>query len=163
MKKIQYSVSMRANGMNENDPKRAYASLQLTGKVTLNELAEHMAAHNTVFSRGTIVGILTEMTACSRELLLQGYSIELGEMGTLTPSLKSKGAESLSKFTVDNITTYRAIFRNGKALKNLRHDAQFERTTTRKAHAITLKAQTEGQESADWSGLPAVTPVTPEP
>ena len=141
---------MRANGMNENDPKRAYASLQLTGKVTLNELAEHMAAHNTVFSRGTIVGILTEMTACSRELLLQGYSIELGELGSIYPVIRSKGAESAEKFTVDHITSFRAVFRKGKALKALRQDAKFERTITRKAQAAALKAQTEGSTSADW-------------
>lgn len=141
---------MLANGMNENEPKRAYANLQQTGQVTISELAEHMNSHNTVFSRGTIVGILTEMATCCRELLLQGYSIELGELGSIYPVIRSKGAESAEKFTVDHITSFRAVFRKGKALKALRQDAKFERTITRKAQAAALKAQTEGSTSADW-------------
>ena len=153
MKKIQYSVSMLANMMNENEPKRAYASLQQTGQISLNELAEHMNAHNTLFSRGIIVGILIEMATCCRELLLQGYSIELGELGVIYPVIRSKGAESADKFTVEHITSYRAVFRKGKALQNLRQDAKFERTITRKAQAATLKAQMEGNTSADWSNI----------
>ena len=60
MKKIQYSVAMRPNPMHEGDPKKAYATLQLTGQVSLADLAQHISEHNSVFSKGTTVGILTE-------------------------------------------------------------------------------------------------------
>ncbi|MBQ7495882.1 MAG: hypothetical protein IJT75_09075, partial [Bacteroidaceae bacterium] len=62
-----------------------------------------------------------------------------------------------------NITSLTAKFRPRGKMANLLQDAQFQRVSTRKAQAATLAAQTQGQESADWSGLPAVTPVTPEP
>ena len=42
---ISYSVQMRPNGMNENDPERAYASLQYAGTVKLEQLASHISEH----------------------------------------------------------------------------------------------------------------------
>ena len=160
---LDYSVSMLANSMNENDPRRAYASLQLEGSVSTEQLCEHITEHNSVFSKGVVIGVITEMAGCLRELLLQGYSVELADVGIIYPSIKSKGAASLEKFTVDNIISLTAKFRPRGKMANLLQDAQFQRVSTRKAQAATLAAQTQGQESADWSGLPAVTPVTPEP
>ena len=151
MKKIQYSVSMYANPMHEGDPKKAYASIQLTGNMSLNELANHISEHNSVYSRGTIVGILVELATCIRELVLQGYSIDLGEIGRLTPNISSVGAVSLEAFTADNIQDMKVNFTPGVALQLLRRDAQFERTTTRAAQAAALKAQLQGLTTADWT------------
>ena len=151
MKKIQYSVSLMGKPGREEDPKKAYGTIQLTGVVRLSELSKHISEHNSVFSQGTIVGILTELSACIRELLLQGYKIDLGDLGTLTPTIKSKGAGDLKSFTAQNITDLRVNFAKGSALLNLRRDAQFEQTTTRAAQAAALEAQKEGQTSADWT------------
>ena len=151
MKKIQYSVSMLANPLHENDPKKAYAKLQLTGVVSLRELSTHISEHNSVFSKGTILGILSELSGCIRELILQGYKIDLGELGTLTPAITCKGAVTLADFTAQNITDLKVNFAKGSALLNLRRDAEFEQTTTRAAQAAALNAQKEGKTNADWT------------
>ena len=101
MKKIQYSVGMMANPQKPDEAKKAYAFLQLTGIVSLIELARHMTEHNTVYSRGTIVGVLTEMSVCMRELILQGYKIDLDGLGTFAPSISSQGAKSKDEFFND--------------------------------------------------------------
>ena len=151
MKKIQYSVSMLANPLHENDPKKAYAKLQLSGVVSLRELSTHISEHNSVFSKGTILGILCELSSCIRELLLQGYKIDLDELGTLTPYVKSRGAVSMKDFTSDNITELVVNFQKGSALQNLRRDAEFEQTTTRVAQRAALEAQKEGATVANWT------------
>ena len=151
MKKIQYSVAMRPNPMHEGDPKKAYATLQLTGQVSLADLAQHISEHNSVFSKGTTVGILTELSSCIRELLLQGYSIDLGDLGRLTPSITSTGATTLKDFTADNIQRVNVKFTNGRALLKLREDAEFEQTTSRAAQAAALKAAKDGLTTADWT------------
>ncbi len=151
MKKIQYSVAMRPNPMHEGDPKKAYATLQLTGQVSLADLAQHISEHNSVFSKGTTVGILTELSVCIRELLLQGYSIDLGDLGRLTPSITCTGAITLKDFTADNIQKVNVKFTNGRALLKLREDAEFEQTTSRAAQAAALKASKEGLTTADWT------------
>ena len=151
MKKIQYSTAMMANPMKPEEARKAYANLQLTGVVTINELAGHITDHNSVFSKGTIVGILTELSVCMRELILQGYKVDLGDIGTFAPGISSEGAESLEKFSAANIKDMDVNFQAGKAFENLRRDAEFEKTATRKAQAATLAAQMAGQTSADWS------------
>ena len=151
MKKIQYSVSLMGNPGHEDDPKKAYGTIQLTGVISLSELSKHISEHNSVFSQGTIIGILTELSSCIRELLLQGYKIDLGDLGTLTPTIKTKGAVDLKSFTAQNILDLRVNFSKGGALLNLRRDAEFEQTVTRAAQAAALEAQKEGQTSADWT------------
>ena len=151
MKKIQYSTAMMANPMKPEEAKKAYAYLQLTGIVDINELAEHIAEHNSVFSKGTIVGILTELSVCMRELILQGYKVKLGDIGTFAPAITSEGAESKEKFSAQNIKAMSINFNTGKAFENLRRDAEFEKTTTRKAQAAALKAENEGLTTADWT------------
>lgn len=151
MKKIQYSVAMLANPMNAEEAKKAYAKLQLTGVVSINELAEHITDHNSVYSKGTIVGILTELSVCMRELILQGYKIDLGDIGTFAPSISSTGIEKKEEFSAQNITMMAVNFQAGKAFEQLRRDAEFEKTITRKAQAAALKAETEGATTADWT------------
>ena len=119
--------------------------------VSLADLAQHISEHNSVFSKGTTVGILTELSSCIRELLLQGYSIDLGDLGRLTPSITSTGAVSLKDFTADNIQKVNVKFTNGSALLKLREDAEFEQTTSRAAQAAALKAAKDGLTTADWT------------
>lgn len=151
MKKIQYSLAMLANPMKADEPKKAYAALQLTGIVTMAELAKHINEHNSVYSKGTIVGVLTELGVCSRELILQGYKIELEGFGSFSPSISSTGALSKDEFTSANIKTMGVSFSPGYELADLRRDAKFERTTSRKAQAAALKAENEGKTQADWT------------
>ncbi len=142
---------MLANPMNAEETKKAYAKLQLTGVVSINELAEHITDHNSVYSKGTIVGILTELSVCMRELILQGYKIDLGDIGTFAPSISSTGIEKKEEFSAQNITMMAVNFQAGKAFEQLRRDAEFEKTITRKAQAAALKAETEGATTADWT------------
>ena len=143
MKKIQYSVSLQKNPIKGTT--KAYGNIQLTGVVTINELANHMAEHNTVFSKGTIVGILTELGVCMRELILQGYKVHLGEIGTFAPAITSEGAESKEKFSAQNIKTMGVNYNPGPAFENLRRDAEFEKTSTRAAQAKAKADETAAQ------------------
>ncbi len=151
MKKIQYSVAMMRNPMDEQEPAKAYANLQQTGTVDIDELADHITDHNSVFSKGTIVGILTELSVCIRELLLQGYRVVLGGLGSFVPTISSTGASSKEKFTAENIKSLTARFTPGRALQQLLRDAEFEKTSTRRAQAATLAAETKGETTVDIS------------
>ena len=153
-KKIQYSVCLRSNPQHEDDPQKAYANIQLTGKYTLDDLAEHMNEHYGTYSKGTFKGIIEDMAVCIRELLLQGYSVQLDNLVTLTPHLRSKGAVNRETFTVANITSMPVGIRAGRYLKDLREVAEFEETTSRAVQRATLKAAKAGQTTADWTPKP---------
>lgn len=151
MKKVQYSIGLMQNPLHENDPKKAYANLQLTGIVGTRELAQHIIEHGSTFSRGTIEGIISDLGVCVREFILQGYKVLLGTIGSLEPEIKSLGALTVADFTEENIVDYYVNFRPSNDLLNLRSDVQLEQTTTRAAQRAALKAQKAGLTSADWS------------
>ena len=153
-KKIQYSVTMRPNPIHEGDPMKAYANIQLAGHYTTEDLCEHVISHNGTYTEGTVTGVLTDMVKCIRELLLQGYSIQMGALGRLEPTIKSTGATSIDKFTEDNIQELNLIFTPGKRFENMRRDANFEQTTTRAAQAAALAAAKKGETTADWTPKP---------
>ena len=45
--------------------------------IGLEELAAHMASHNTPYSKGAILGMLTDAAACTKELLLLGKNVKI--------------------------------------------------------------------------------------
>ena len=63
-------------------------------------------------------------------------------------------ALSKGEFTNNNIKALNVNFQIGNGLENLRRDAQFERTISRKAQAAAQKAENEGKTQADWTSLP---------
>ena len=152
-KKIQYSVSMYSNPLHEDDPKKAYASIQLTGRYSTKDLCKHISDHNGLFPRSVVEGVLIQLGTCIRELVLQGYSVVLGEVGTITPTIRSKGAVSIEEFTGSNITKMGVNFAPGEIFDNLRDEAQFEQTTTRRAQQAALEAAKKGLTTADWTDV----------
>ena len=68
-----------------------YGRVEYKGTMTTKELAEHMHHHNTAFSAGLIVGMLTDMAACIKELTLMGYVIKIDDLGLFKASIDANG------------------------------------------------------------------------
>lgn len=67
------------------------------------ELAEHMANHSTSFTKGEMMGILTDMVACVRELLLDGKKVKIEDLAIFSLGCQSNGATDPSTATPANI------------------------------------------------------------
>ncbi len=159
---LKYSLAMRKNPIHPDEPEKAYASLQLNGVLDIDALAAHMANHNSIYSKGTIVGIITDMCHCVKEAITEGNAIELGDLGRFTPSITCEGAlpgtdaegnpkTAMEMFTADNIKDVNVNYEVGSGLDFKRDDFVFEYTTTRKVQAAAKKAQKKGETSVDWS------------
>lgn len=69
--------------------------------IGLEELAAHMASHNTPYSKGAILGMLTDAAACTKELLLLGKNVKFADIAILSLGLKVKsGALTKEDFNV---------------------------------------------------------------
>ncbi len=44
----------------------------------VNAIAAHMSNHNSIYSKGTIVGIITDMCHCVKEAITEGNAVMLG-------------------------------------------------------------------------------------
>lgn len=93
-----------------------------------DEFIEHMANHHCVYSEGTIRGVLIEMEICLRELLLEGKSVRLDDLGIFSISISTKGEHTPDDFTAQSIKGVGMNLYLGKRFKAraLLADAKFK-------------------------------------
>lgn len=60
-----------------------------TETIDIDGLAEHMASHNTPYSKGTIRGIITDMVTCIRELTLDGKAVKIPDLAIFSLGISS--------------------------------------------------------------------------
>ena len=144
--KIPYSVALRTVQLRNNNIQKAYATLQVRNKVTIDDLAKHIAEHNSKYSRADITAISIELVHCIKEFLLQGNKVQFGEIGEFYNKIRQNGAASTSDFSAANITKLTAGFRPGKDLKDFRSEATFEVVPGRKNQSLLLAAEKGGAD-----------------
>lgn len=116
---IEYSVFLMTNYLKPEDGAKAYAKNQVREIWDLNKFCKHIASHNAGYSRGMVKAILSDMCDCIVEQLLNGNKIKLGEFGVFSISINCEGAESLEKFTEENIKSVNIKFNPGVDFENL--------------------------------------------
>ena len=152
---IDYSVYMQPNPLDETAAPKAYAKAQMHELMTFEKFIEHIAKHNGVFTRGTVRGVVVDMCECLVEMLLEGKKVLLGELGAFWVSLTSEGAESMEKFTADNIKAVNIVFTPGTDFENLIGKAEFNVVASRIAQAATLKTEKSGGTTVDLAAAKA--------
>ncbi len=87
----------------ENDPRQGlwYARPVINETLDIEALARHMSKHNTPFSPGVIKGVLADMVACIKELVLDGKNVKLDDLAIFSVGIVSDhGAASAAEFKV---------------------------------------------------------------
>jgi predicted histone-like DNA-binding protein len=150
---IEYSTYMATNHLSPDETAKAYAAAQIREKLSTDKFVSHVASHNSVFSKGTIKGVLADVACCLREQLLNGNKVELEGLGTFGFTLSSQAANSLTEFTAANIKKVNVIFTPDSELENLIKDAVFTTVPSRVAQAAVLKAEKNGDASVDMEAI----------
>ena len=111
----------KASSNNEMTDGKVYAKAVVNQTIGIDGLASHMSKHNTVFSRGVIKGLLTDMVDCIQELTLEGIAVKIDDLAIFSVGIKSTGAESAEQFNAqENITGYKL---RARATGNYRSNA----------------------------------------
>ena len=116
------------------------AVAQYTATMDLDEFAQHIASHGTVYGRADIAAVLTLAVDCIRELVLEGYRITLGDLGTFYAKLSSNSVEDKADFSADDITKCVIGWGRNKLFTNLIDDAEFNQVLTRAEQTAALAA-----------------------
>ena len=78
-----------------------YARPVVNETLNIEALAKHMSDHNTPFSPGVIRGVLTDMVACIKELILDGKNVKLDDLAIFSCGIvPDHGAESAETFKI---------------------------------------------------------------
>ena len=96
MASIKYKIYKNNSSAGMKD--KFYARAYHDETIDIEELAEHMSNHNTPYSKGTIHGVLKDMVACIRELLLDSKKVKLDNLAIFSLGLSSRPANSPEEF-----------------------------------------------------------------
>ena len=95
---LKYKIYPKKDNRHPEEDEKFYARAVQDRTVDFDALVNHMAEHNSPYSRGVISGVLTDMLDCVKELVLDGKAVRLGDLGLFSVGLKSKGAITVEDF-----------------------------------------------------------------
>ena len=159
---IEYSIYMMGNPIKPEEPQKAYAKNQVREIWDLNKFCKHIASHNAGYSRGMVKAILSDMCDCLVEQLLNGNKIKLGEFGVFSITINCEGAESLEKFSEENIKSVNIKFNPGVDFENLVDQAEFKLVASRAGQAALLKAEKANETTVDLEAAKKKKPSSSE-
>ena len=72
-----------------------YARVSYKQTMGVQAMAHHMAEHNTMFSEGSITGILIDFVKCVREMVLMGNTVKIDNLAIFKATVEANGLETL--------------------------------------------------------------------
>ena len=143
---VDYSVAPKPNPRDREAAPKFYAMAQCRGVVNLEQFAKHIATHGCVYKRADIAAVLTMAVDCLKEMLLNGYKVELGDMGAFYLSLSSKGAETAKDFNPAlHVKAVNVNWERGVGFMNLKKETEFNLVTIRAYQKAMLAAVKNGE------------------
>ena len=145
---IRYKVLKSMSNLSKD---KYYAIPSIDETIGLEELAEHMSEHNSPYSKGVIMGLLTDMVACIKEQLLEGKNVKLDNLAIFSVGIKNKrgGAETEEAFTTtENISGVKLRARATGTLSN----SSLDLAATLKKVTVISATGSSTTDSADTSG-----------
>lgn len=115
---LKYRLSQIKNPIDEFATPKWYARAVQDRTVEFEDFVTHMAEHNSPYSRGVIHGVLIDMLSCLQELILDGKSVRLGELGLFSLGISGSGTEKREDWTTAMIENVHLNVRNTKTWSN---------------------------------------------
>ncbi len=73
---------------------KLYARVSYKQTLGVQEMAKHMAEHNTAFSEGLITGILIDFVKCVREQVLNGNTVKIPDLAIFKATVEANALET---------------------------------------------------------------------
>jgi hypothetical protein len=150
---------------------KLYARVSYKQTMGVQDMAHHMAEHNTMFSEGSITGILIDFVKCVREMVLMGNTVKIDNLAIFKATVEANGLETL--YDAENDKVAQATIGNlaegaktGPAVKvikllaqstgdftreELKKDAKLSWTDKTKAEIAAAKGETAGTTNGSGS------------
>ena len=115
----KYRKVMRTPQSGENAGRKLwYATAVSDREMNFEDFVTHISEHNSPYSRGTIHGVLMDTLDCLKELILDGKSVRLSDLGLFSIGMTSRGEETREKVTGASVQGVHLIVRNTKNWSN---------------------------------------------
>ena len=140
---------------------KMYARVSYKQTLNVQDMARHMAEHNTVFSEGSICGILIDFVKCVREMVLMGNTVKIDNLAIFKATVEANALEVL--YDAENDKTATATIgalaegaKTGAAVKTIKLLAQstgdFTRDELKKDVKLAWTDKTKAEIAAAKGG-----------
>ena len=154
IKKIEKTVTTGKIGEERQKVKKTYGKIIYRGTLSLNDMAEHIMKHGTVYTEDVVIGVITKLKSCMQEMLADGYKVKLDGIGTLYPKVTSKGVDDAKDYSAqDDITRVGISFLADQSKKSI-----YKASATRSATSLStqlwceLTGEDDGATNAPSNG-----------
>ena len=105
IKKYERTVTVGKGSAERQKVKKTYGKIIYRGTLKLNDMAEHIMKHGSVYTEDVVIGVITKLKSCMQEMLADGYKVKLDGIGTLYPVLTSEGVADAKDYSAqENVT-----------------------------------------------------------
>ena len=136
---------------------KLYARVSYKETLNVQDMAHHMAEHNTMFSEGSITGILIDFVKCVREQVLMGNTVKIDNLAIFKATVEANALDTLydadqDKVAQATIGTLAEGAKTGPAVKVIKLLAQstgdFTRDELKKAVKFSWTDKTKADIAA---------------
>ena len=119
-KKYERTVTIGKKNEERQQVQKTYGKIIYRGTLSLNDMAEHIMKHGSVYTEDVVIGVITKLKTCLQEMLADGYKVKLDGIGTLYPTLTSEGVEDAKDYSAsENVTRVGIAFLADQGKKSL--------------------------------------------
>ena len=116
---LKYRKIQRTPQTGENAGKKKWYATSVTDReMTFEDFVSHISDHGSPYSRGCIHGVLMDALDHLQELILDGKSVRLGELGLFSIGMTSRAEDTRTEVTSQSIQGVHLIVRNTKTWSN---------------------------------------------
>ena len=157
---------------------KTYARVSYKQTLSVQDMAKHMAEHNTMFSEGSITGILIDFVKCVREQVLNGNTVKIDNLCIFKATVEANPLDVLYDADTDKVAsatigTLAEGAKTGPAVKTvkllaqstgdftreeLKKDVKLSWTDKAKAEIAAAKGENSNGGDSSQSGNGGTTP-----
>ena len=166
---IELYLSKVTEGSETEQAGKLYARVSYKQTLSVQDMARHMSEHNTMFSEGSITGILIDFVKCVREQILMGNTVKIDNLAIFKATVEANALETLYDAENDKVAsasmgTLAEGAKTGAAVKTvkllaqstgdftreeLKKDVKLAWTDKTKAEIAAAKGSAEGTDEGD--------------
>ena len=113
---LNYHLVQRGDPRDSTKAKKWYATPTNSGHKSISDISADVSGSSSL-SRGDILNVILGFVDQIPKYLLDGQSVELGELGTLRISFSSEGVDNVDDFNASLTDGVKIVFTPGVKLK----------------------------------------------
>ena len=147
IQKVQRTVQVKDANNTRKQVQKTYGKIIYRKTLTLDDMAEHIMKHGSVYTEDVVIGVITKLKSCMQEMLADGHKVKLDGIGTLYPTLTSAGVDNAKDFSAtENVTRIGIAFLADQSRRSM-----YKARSMREAVSLSTSVYSEltGEETAE--------------